>query len=490
MPTISNATHVLYYHSSTVHVFEYDTLMACIDSLIVSAAAMNQCMPSKCRIRIHDRRPRDRERVTRAGMRPGANQGMEAGHRRDRAMAVERALVMCACAATVAAQQQPAEPQLSRVSCDASYNAPCARSNSEYLAREVARAFDVQISEGVTSDDILAQITAGDYNIETEFYPFLIDAATSTVLAHGQRSDLVGQSLPSVFVTLNLQYSDPELLQARFVAAASAPGGQRVQYLWSAKRLPDGEEQATSKEAFVVGVTREDGSTLLCLGVGFADNPLPPELPCSAKYDSFCAINNVRSLVGKAQTLLAKAETQANFEDALLQLSYAEDQFELPGGFYLFMYNFQGPLVAHGKRRDYFGQTLGQILVANRLGTADEGTQLHHAFVAAAENASAGEGWTRYEWRDGLDEPTYTKIALVAKIQFNAQSYYIGAGFKFAMESVIPDESAEIRSQSADAVAKLGALGEDCSVRYNLPCSVVNTLQLASHALVRSTVAP
>eukprot|EP01051_Picozoa_sp_SAG22_P003925 SAG22_NODE_201_length_15391_cov_7.662176_2_plen_407_part_00 len=406
-------------------------------------------------------------------------------------MGVKRALMVCACAATVAAQQQlSAQPQLARVSCDANYNAPCSRTNSESLAREVARVFGEQLAAGVTSDDVLAQITAGDYNFETGFYAFVFDAATSTVLAHGQRSDLVGRSLPSVFATLKLQYSDPELMHARFVTAASTPGGQWVQYLWPANRLPDGEERATGREAFVIGVTREDGSTLLCLGVGFADHPLPPELPCSAKYDSFCAMNNVRSLVGKAQALLAKAETQANFEDALLQLSYAEDEFQLPGGFYLFMYNFQGPLVAHAKLHDYFGQTLGRILVANQLGTADEGALLHHTFVAAAEGTSTGEGWARYEWRDGLDERTYTKIALVVKVQFNAHSYYVGAGFTFAMESVIPDETEDIGSQSANAVAKLGALGEDCSARYNLPCSVVNTLHLASHALVRSTAAP
>ena len=104
-------------------------------------------------------------------------------------------------------------------------------------------------------------------------------------------------------------------------------------------------------------------------------------------------------------------------------------------------------------------------------------------FVAAAEGE--GDGWVRYEWRNSLDEDTYTKIALVAKVQFNAEMYYVGAGFNFAMAA--PDESEEIPHQSADAVAKLGALGQPCSDRYNLPCSVVNTLQLSSHALVRPT---
>ena len=69
--------------------------------------------------------------------------------------------------------------------------------------------------------------------------------------------------------------------------------------------------------------------------------------------------------------------------------------------------------------------------------------QLHQAFIAAAEGA---DGWVRYEWRDSLDEDAYTKIALVVKVQFNTESYYVGAGFNFAMESAIPDESEKFRS--------------------------------------------
>ena len=398
-------------------------------------------------------------------------------------MSFERAFVAWVCAATAAAQQQP-EPQLARVACDASYNAPCSRTNSEFLALEVARVFGERVAAGESSAEALARITAEEYNIETGFYPFVVDAATSVVLAHGKRPDLVGLSLESVFATLKLQYSDPELLHARLVAAANT-GGQWVQYVWPKTSSPgqDDEEVATGMEAYVVGMTREDGSAL-CLGVGFADTPLPPELPCSDKHDSFCAMNNVRSLVGKAQTLLSKAESQANFEEALLQLSYAEDDL-LPSGFYIFTYSFQGPLVSHARLHDFFGQTLDQIVVAKEVGTAQEGAQLHADFVAAAEGE--GDGWVRYEWRNSLDEDTYTKIALVAKVQFNAETYYVGAGFNFAMAA--PDESEEIPHQSADAVAKLGALGQPCSDRYNLPCSVVNTLQLSSHALVRPTAA-
>ena len=50
----------------------------------------------------------------------------------------------------------------------------------------------------------------------------------------------------------SLQYSDADLLHARFVAAASTPGGAWVQYLWPT-RLADGSFMATRKESYVVG---------------------------------------------------------------------------------------------------------------------------------------------------------------------------------------------------------------------------------------------
>ena len=51
---------------------------------------------------------------------------------------------------------------------------------------------------------------------------------------------------------LSPQYSDADLLHARFVAAARTPGGAWVQYLWPT-RLADGSFMATRKESYVVG---------------------------------------------------------------------------------------------------------------------------------------------------------------------------------------------------------------------------------------------
>ena len=129
----------------------------------------------------------------------------------------------------VAAGQQ--DPQLARVACDARYSAPCSRSNSEFLAWDTARNFSAQLAAGSSSADVLAQITAGAFNIDVGFYPFVFDAATSELLAHGERDTLVGKNLTQVFDELELQYSDAHLLHARFVAAASTPDGAWV--LWS-----------------------------------------------------------------------------------------------------------------------------------------------------------------------------------------------------------------------------------------------------------------
>jgi signal transduction histidine kinase len=378
--------------------------------------------------------------------------------------AARRGIAVWVAAAAASLTTAQSEPELARVACDAKHNTPCARTNSEFLAWDTARQFTEQVAAGASADDVLRQITDGDFNIASGFYPFVFDAATSELLAHGERSTLVGQQLPQVFEGLNLQYSDPQLLHDRFVAAANTPDGDWVQYLWPTQTR-DGSFMATSKQSYVVGINRGIGGPLLCLGVGFADTPLPLQLPCSDKYDTLCATNNVRSLVGNAQTLLSKADSRANFEEYLLQLSYDVDEFQVPGGLYIFTYSFDGPLVSHARLHQMFGMNLAEIFSA--LDRSEDGDQLHQDFIAAAQGA--GDGWVRYQWRNSLEEEPYTKIAYVVKVDFGGTSYYIGAGFNFVM-----------------APAMAGPLAEVCPVAYNFPCAVTNTLQLSSHAVVRA----
>ena len=95
------------------------------------------------------------------------------------------ALWAAAVLATDTAQQ---DPQLARVACDARYSAPCARTNSEFLAWDIARSFDAQLAAGANSDGVLTQITAGDFSqgsrvIQTLFTVFCIDNRSRNILS-------------------------------------------------------------------------------------------------------------------------------------------------------------------------------------------------------------------------------------------------------------------------------------------------------------------
>ena len=91
----------------------------------------------------------------------------------------------------------------------------------------------------------------------------------------------------------------------------------------------------------------------------------------------------------------------------------------------MFVYDFEGPCVAHGARADFVGRTLQGILdyVGN---TAVNGTELHEQFVA---NANRGGGWVPYPWKnnDGTPDP---KIAYLIKIKKFGKEYYAGVGYK------------------------------------------------------------
>jgi signal transduction histidine kinase len=344
-----------------------------------------------------------------------------------------------------------------RVSCDAGYSLPCSRTNSKWLANITATELYERGQVTQTVLDLFAHVNGKLKNKETGFYPFVYDATTSVCVAHGARPDFVGKTLATIMTELNLGgYSSATAVHQRFAAASLGSGGW-VQYLWSA-----GPGQTpTSKMAYVIRFTDAFPNAQYYVGVGYEDRQMPPDLPCSDQTDEWCSINNVRSLVGKAQTQIAKADTLANFEESLLEMSYDSAAFQIPAGFYLFTYSYGGPLRSHAKLHNYFGQSLTQILTA--LGRTENGTQMHADFVDAAEGR--GNGWVRYLWKNSADEPAYTKIAYIVKVEFGQQSYYVGAGFNYVKGDPMP-----------------GPLNAPCPASTNLPCSLKITLQLSSHA--------
>ena len=94
--------------------------------------------------------------------------------------------------------------------------------------------------------------------------------------------------------------------------------------------------------------------------MGYRDQQLPIETPCTDLYDSACSITNSRSLCGKAQNTLSKADSQSSFEEGLVELSFSEEFRiqaeggpELSDGFYVFAYHYSGALKGHAILRNW-----------------------------------------------------------------------------------------------------------------------------------------
>ena len=349
----------------------------------------------------------------------------------------------------------PQRIEPARVSCNAAFSAPCARQNSQWLATTTARDLDELVRGG---HDGLQWVTDKFFNLEEGFYPFVFSKETMECVAHGSNPSLVGLTLPTIFQEFGIGYSDVFAVHDRFVAAANNGGGW-VHYLWS------DHGRATSKLSFITSLADQ-----YYLGVGYEDEQLPPDLPCSDRYDSWCSITNVRSLLGKAQFRLNQAESLENFEAGIFHLSFDESH-RIEGGLYTFMYSYDGRLKSHAVLHGFFGKTLWDIVQENKLGTFEEGFNLNEKFIDAAEGLDSG--WVQYQWRNSLDEPTYTKIAYLVKIEFDGVEYYLGAGYNLAL----------------DAIAT-GPFGSECSEASNHPCAFRTTLQLTSHVLSSTVSSP
>lgn len=349
-----------------------------------------------------------------------------------------------------------------RTSCDAAYNAPCSRVNSEWVATDTARRLSEELRKEQNDSFVFEHVTLQEYNMEKGFYPFVFDRVTAACVAHGSNPSLVGESLDSIFTTMGIGFSSATALHNRFVQAATDEGDW-VQYIWR-----DNEDSPiVNKVAFVTNVTDR-----YYLGVGYNHEQLPPDLPCSDKFDSWCSINNVRSLVGKAQLRLNEAETLEQFEAALYDISFDTEAYVIPGGHYIFMYHYEGALMAHAHLHRFSGHALPYIF-ENLNRDPEEGAALHKVLKRAADGEN--DGWAQYKWKNKVDEPEYIKIAYNVKIEFMGEKYYLGCGYNFIMGDVVP------ASTTSDAL---------CSPFFNLPCAFGTTLQLSSHALSHAISSP
>jgi signal transduction histidine kinase len=355
-----------------------------------------------------------------------------------------------------------------RTSCDASYSAPCSRVNSEWLAIDSAKKLAQKLV--LTPTVAFPEVTEGIYNMETGFYPFVFDSLTGNCMANGVSPDMVGKSLAEIFQDMGIGFSLAEELHERFTQAAENGGGW-VQYMWR----EEPEADISDKVAFVTSVLDR-----YYLGVGYSNTQLPLELPCTDKYDSWCSINNVQSLVGKAETRLNQALSLDQFESTLYEISFNEEEYVVEGGHYLYLYSFDGTLKAHAHLNEYAGKGLGYIF--GELGrNPKEGEDLHLALRRAAEGE--GDGWIQYPWKNKVEEPEYTKIAFVVKIVFQGEEYYLGCGYNFIMGDVVPGDYA-VDLANRELRETVSCPG------YNLPCSFGNALQLTSHTLSHGLSSP
>lgn len=369
-----------------------------------------------------------------------------------------------------------------RTSCDASYSAPCSRVNSEWLVTDTAKQLSARLMQGqqlptsradsATANAVFELVNQGTFNMETGFYPFIFDRISGRCVAHGGNPSLfVNKTLQEIFQDMGIGFSLSDQLHQRFIQAADK--GAWAEYMWR----EDETSKIANKAAFVTGLLDQ-----YYLGVGYATEQLPLDLPCSDKYDSWCSINNVRSLVGKAETRLNEAISLEQFEATLFDISFDRDEYFVPGGHYLFMYRYDGPLKAHAHLHRFAGESLDFIFQElNR--DPQEGMELHNALRGAAEGQ--GDGWVQYPWKNKVDEPEYTKIAYVVKIEFMGEDYYLGCGYNFIMGDVVSSTSLfELGGgDNQEEEAEIHEEEEEICPGSNLPCSFGSSLQLTSHAI-------
>eukprot|EP00522_Entomoneis_paludosa_P011518 CAMPEP_0172455376 /NCGR_PEP_ID=MMETSP1065-20121228/12035_1 /TAXON_ID=265537 /ORGANISM="Amphiprora paludosa, Strain CCMP125" /LENGTH=1132 /DNA_ID=CAMNT_0013207837 /DNA_START=63 /DNA_END=3461 /DNA_ORIENTATION=+ len=410
-------------------------------------------------------------------------------------------------------------PRKAPQNCNAFYSDIFSRTNSKYLAVTTVQNYHEQ-KDTVSLTEFLQNLQNQQYNMDTGFYPFVINRTSTTMEAHGLNAALQGRSLRQVFDCERIGFANTDDLLRRLLEATDR-GGDFVQYLWAGRsganrsNTCSGETSSTkatdeeegeiiinSKMAYVLDLTED-----LILGVGYENKQLPPDVPCSAKYDAFCSMTNVRSLVGKAQFRLEQAASLENLEVVFYELSLKHDLFTIDQGcnngcrndkeccFYTFVFKYDGRLVSHALQHKYFGKTLAEMVVGLLKGTEEEGMDLHRLFKRTADEheKGIGNGFVQYRWRNSLNEESYTKIAYVTKFEFGGESYYVGSGFRFAMDDMgesshdETEESTNITLNNDTTVADVDDTVQEseteCKFVYNFPSTFKTALKLLSHSI-------
>lgn len=102
-------------------------------------------------------------------------------------------------------------------------------------------------------------------------------------------------------------------------------------------------------------------------------------------------------------------------EDALKEFSNRNGKF-VKGELYIFAYDFNGTVIAHGGQPDLIGKNLIDMQDAN-------GVKVIQELVKLAQN---GEGWLQYLWPNPLaDNKVEPKLGYVEKVD---DTWFLGSG--------------------------------------------------------------
>ncbi|GBG32275.1 Metabotropic glutamate receptor-like protein E [Hondaea fermentalgiana] len=342
--------------------------------------------------------------------------------------------------------------------CSASYATPCAFNNVYRLVESlVAR---IEVTSNTAS--ILANVDAGEHNVNFGFTPYIFNATSMACLANGRDTNFNGLTLDKIAMASSTLVQQEEISDEIRQAVTSSQGSGWLKFTFVSEDdvFPDPIRHLM----YVREATNDAGETFVVMA-SLAQRSLPrmDVDACPVNVNRRCSITNVRSLVGSALSHALSVRTPADLRALWTEMTYPEDTTFVDGSWYVFSSSMGGPsgtniFVAHSNP-DWIGLTTYELFEEYDF---FNGTILEVAFSDAAQR---GGGWARYDWF--LSVPTQVKVSFVVGVELFGQQYYLGAGFMHTRDPATPS-----------------ALCATCSANYSEPCAIGNALSLSAHAEV------
>ena len=389
------------------------------------------------------------------------------------------------------------------VTCDSTKSNLCSVQNVQNLVAKAFQAF-MNCRSWLEAEALMSRITYSDeYKVGDPAKPYYLFMASygDIFTAHGANSALVGKDMKKILTLDNVGLLGKDLSHAFRTAAEESKDGW-VSYFWPAGGgCPDGDLDSCPKErkvSYVVGLElfgnkfylgsgynhireneRDNGiSPVVSISNSASPTSLPPHADlgdvdqlCSAQYSLPCATKNTEIVVAHAQSKFLIDGMAALVEEVHNSSVYknVSSPFRLPRGpysavsspFYVFIFSFDGPAVAHGANPALVGKSLADIAIANNLPI--DGEKVHQEFRARAES---GGGYVKYTWA-GKDGVLFDKLSYIVggRDKTNGQDLYIGCGYNMAEEPVPPAQCESLVSSmywsdcsQARALSSVGAL--------------------------------